>query len=157
MRLGEVETIEYHRDKGLGVTVYFDRCKGSASSTDFTSRAVYETVHAACDIAHFTAMDEYAGLAEIADLAQHIPDLDLYHPWNINADQGITLALQCEAAARDRDSRITNSEGATLSTLDGFHLYANSNRFMHGYPSSRHTLSCAVITQQDTSMQRDYW
>lgn len=157
VRLGEVETIEYNRDKGLGITVYFDQCKGSASSTDFTSRAVYETVHAACDIARFTAMDEYAGLAEIADLAQDIPDLDLYHPWNINADQGITLALQCEAAARDQDSRITNSEGATLSTHDGFHLYANSNGFMHGYPSSRHSLSCAVIAQQDTSMQRDYW
>ena len=34
-RLGDIETLEYQADRGLGVTVYVNGSKGSASSADF--------------------------------------------------------------------------------------------------------------------------
>ncbi|MDX1252363.1 MAG: metalloprotease PmbA [Gammaproteobacteria bacterium] len=156
-RLGEVETIEYNRDKGLGVTVYFGGRKGSASTSDFSPEAVRETVRAACGIARYTAEDEYAGLADAALMAREIPDLDLCHPWDISAEQAIELARQCEEAARGFDARITNSEGASLSSHQGYRVYGNSHGFIGAYPSTRHSLSCAVIGGEGEQMQRDYW
>ena len=157
VRLGEVETLEYNRDKGLGITVYFGQHKGSASTTDFDLQAVKASVQAACDIARYTAADEYAGLADKNILAKDILDLDLCHPWQITPEQAIVQAQECEAAAQQVDKRITNSEGATLSSHDSFRLYANTDDFLAGYPSSRHSLSCSVIAQQHDNMQRDYW
>jgi PmbA protein len=157
VRLGEVETLEYHRDRGLGVTVYFDHRKGSASTSDFAPASIEETVRAACDIARYTGEDPCAGLAEPARMAREIPDLDLYHPWGVSAEQAVELARSCEEAARGVDSRITNSEGATVSTYDGLTVQANSHDFVGGYRSSRHSISCAVIGERDGQMQRDFW
>ncbi len=156
-RLGEVETIEYNRDKGLGVTVYFGGRKGSSSTSDFTPEAVREAVRAACGIAKYTAEDEYAGLAEAALMAREVPDLDLCHPWGINAEQAIELAIECEDAARGMDVRITNSEGGSVSSHQGYRVYGNSHGFIGAYPSTRHSLSCAVIGGEGEGMQRDYW
>ncbi|HWS03828.1 MAG TPA: DNA gyrase modulator, partial [Gammaproteobacteria bacterium] len=116
VRLGEVETLEYHRDRGVGVTVYFGQRKASASTSDFTPKAVRETVRAACDIARYTSEDDCAGLADAALMARDIPDLDLCHPWDVDATRAIEIAQRCEAAARTADERISNSEGATLSS-----------------------------------------
>lgn len=157
VRLGEVETIEHNRDKGLGITVYFGQRKGSASTSDFSSKAIRESVKAACDIARYTEADEYAGLAEKALMATDIPDLDLYHHWDLNAEQAIEIARECEEAARSFDPRITNSEGAGVSSHDGFRVYGNSHGFLGMYPSSRHSISVAVIGEQDNKMQRDSW
>ena len=157
VRMGEVETIEHTRDRGLGVTVYFGHRKGSASTSDFSSDAIRETVRAACNIARYTTEDPCAGLADAALMATEKPDLDLYHPWNIEVDQAIATGLECESSARSLDPRITNSEGATLNSHDGLQVYGNSHGFIGGYPSSRHSLSCAVVGQQGDSMQRDYW
>ncbi len=156
-RLGEVETIEYNRDKGLGVTVYFGGRKGSSSTSDFTPEAVREAVRAACGIAKYTAEDEYAGLADAALMAREVPDLDLCHPWGINAEQAIELAIECEDAARGMDVRITNSEGGSVSSHQGYRVYGNSHGFIGAYPSTRHSLSCAVIGGEGEGMQRDYW
>ncbi len=157
VRLGEVETLEYHRDRGVGVTVYFGQRKASASTSDFTPQAVRETVRAACDIARYTSEDDCAGLADAALMARDIPDLDLCHPWDVDATRAIEIAQRCEAAARTADERISNSEGATLSSHQGLRVYGNSHGFVGGYPSSRHSLSCSVIAGQDEQMQRDYW
>jgi PmbA protein len=157
VRLGEVETLEYHRDRGIGVTVYVRQHKGSASTSDLAPAAVRKTVQAACSIARYTAEDEYAGLADKEVLAKQVPDLDLCHPWPIDAEQAIVLATQCEDAAREYDKRISNSEGATLSSHQGLQVYANSNGFLGGYSSTRHSLSCAVIAEAKGQMQRDYW
>ena len=157
VRLGEVETIEHNRDKGLGITVYFGQRKGSASTSDFSPQAIRESVKAACDIARYTEADEYAGLADKELLATDIPDLDLYHHWELNAEQAIEISRVCEGAARGFDKRITNSEGANLSSHDAFRVYGNSLGFMGMYPSSRHSLSVAVIGEQDNNMQRDSW
>lgn len=157
VRMGEVETIEYNRDKGLGVTVYFGQRKGSASTTDFEMSAVKETVAAACAIAKYTAEDDCSGLADANLMARDIPDLDLYFPWDIDADQAIVLARNCEDAARSVDKRITNSEGATVSSQQGARVYANSHGFVGAYPTTRHSVSCCVIGQDGEVMQRDYW
>ncbi|MEW8299667.1 MAG: metalloprotease PmbA [Candidatus Thiodiazotropha sp.] len=157
VRLGETETIEHTRDNGLGVTVYFGHRKGSASTSDLSPQAIRETVEAACNFARYTSEDPCSGLADAALMATEIPDLDLYHPWHQGVDEAIELALRCEDAARDFDPRIFNSEGASLNSNDGLHVYGNSHGFIGGYPSSRHSLSCAVLGKQDGSMQRDYW
>ena len=157
VRLGEVETIEHTRDQGMGISVYFGHKKGSASTSDFKPEAVRDAVRAACNIAKFTTQDPYAGLADAERMASEQPDLDLYHPWTIDVDEVIARGIECEAAARDLDPRITNSEGATLNTHCGVQVYGNSHGFIGGYPSSQHSLSCAVVGQEGDSMQRDYW
>lgn len=156
-RLGEVETIEHHRDQGLGVSVYFGQRKGSASTTLLTQEAIQDTVKAACDIARYAAEDPYAGLPDADNLATVFPDLQLYHPWSIDADQAVELALSCEQAAMDYHPDIQNSEGASVVSHRGLRLLGNSHGFVHGYPSTRHSISCSVIGKRGDSMQRDYW
>ena len=157
VRLGETETLEFNRDRSLGLTVYFDHRKGSASTADFSPESLSATVQAACDIARYTSRDECAGLADAEHMATVIPDLDLYHPWNLDAEQAIALATDCEDAARQVDARIENSEGGTVSSYVGMRVKANTHGFLAGYRSSYHSISCAVIGKQGDEMQRDYW
>jgi PmbA protein len=157
VRRSEVETIEYNRDKAVGVTVYLGQRRGHASTSDFSVKAVRETVDAALSIARFTASDEAAGLADEELLAREIVDLDLFHPWDLQVDQAIELARDCEAAALAVDPRITNSEGASVSTQQSQFAYGNTRGFLHGYPTSRHTIMCSVIAGEGDGMQRDDW
>ena len=158
VRLGETENIEYNRDKGISVTVYFGQQKGHASSSDLSQAALKDTVEAACNIAKYTAKDEFCGLADANLMATDMPDLDLYHPWNISVEAAIEIAKTCEAAAMDVDrKRIINSEGAGVSNSESVFAYANSHGFVGGYPSSRHSISCSVIAEDNDAMQRDYW
>ncbi len=157
VRRGEVETIEYTRDKGLGVTVYFGHQRGNASTSDLSPGAVRDTVAAALSIARRTASDEFAGLPEADWLATDLPDLDLYHPWDLPVDAAIEVARRVEAAAFAVDPRITNSEGASVSAHESQFVYGNSLGFLAGYPASRHALSCAVIAESPQGMERDYW
>lgn len=156
-RLGEVETLEYQRDRGMGVTVYRGKRKGSASTADLSPKAIRETVAKAVSIAGFTAEDECAGLPDAELLARDIPDLDLSHPWEIEPDEARDLAVACEAAALAVDKRIGNSEGATLSSHQGLRVFGNSLGFLGGFPSTIHSLSCVVVAQDKGEMQRDYW
>lgn len=157
VRLGEVETIEHTRDQGLGISVWLGQRKGSSSTSDFSGEAVRDAVRAACNIARYTNEDPCTGLADRELMATDTPDLDLYHPWNVEVEEAIDLGIECEDAARSVDPRITNSEGASLNTQSGLQIYGNSHGFVGGYPSSRHSISCAVVGQEDDSMQRDYW
>ena len=156
-RLGEVETVEFHCDQGLGITVYFGQQKGSASSNDVSPDSLKETVRAACSIARYASPDEYAGLPDAADLATQFPDLDLYHPWAVNAEQAIELAIRCEDAARHFDPAISNSEGASVNSHSGVRVLGNSLGFLQGYQSTRHSISCSVLAGSGDNMQRDYW
>lgn len=157
VRLGEVETIEHTRDKGLGISVYFDQHKGSASTTDFTPDAIRDTVQSACSIARYTSADDCAGLADADRMAAEIPDLDLHHPWEPSTEAVIDLATRTEAAAREADPRISNSEGAGVSHQQGLYAYGNSHGFLATSPGSRHSISCTVIASDESGMQRDYW
>jgi len=158
VRLDEVETIEYNRDKGLSITAYFGQQKGAASTSDLSRAAIERTVAAACAIAKYTAVDDCAGLADAARLARApFPDLALHKPWTLPVEEAIEIARRIEAAAFDVDERIDNSEGATVSNHDGDFVYANSLGFMGGYPTSRVSLSAAMIASADGMMQRDYW
>jgi len=157
VRLGETENIEYNRDKGMSVTVYFGQQKGHASTSDLNQQAIYDTVAAACNIAKYTAQDAFCGLAEADLMAKDVQDLDLYHPWPISVEEAIVIARTCEASALAVDARITNSEGASVSTGESCFAYSNSHGFTGGYLSSRHGVSCSVIAEADDNMQRDYW
>ncbi len=159
VHMRSVDKLEYHRDQGLSLTVYFGQKQGSATTGDLSKQAIQDTVKAACNIAKFTGEDPFAGLADKDLMAQDCPDLDLYHPWDLQAEQAIEIASECEAQALDYDQRIINSDGASISTYSGLSLLANSNGFTGVVPSSRHSLSCSVIAQEQGSedMQRDYW
>ena len=157
VRMGDVETIEHNRDKALGITVYFGNRKGSASTSDFSLKAIKETVKAASDIARYTEDDPYAGLPDKNLMAKDIEDLDLYHPWEISAEEAIEIAKESEDVARAEDKRIINSEGGSVSSHAGIRIYGNSHGFINGYNTSRHSVSCTVIAEQDDAMQRDYW
>ncbi|RIX47685.1 MAG: metalloprotease PmbA [Rhodocyclales bacterium GT-UBC] len=157
VRCDEVETIEFNRDKGIGITVYSGQRKGYASTSDFSPQALRETVEAALNIARFTAEDDCAGLADVALMAKDCPDLDLYHPWELSVEAAIEKARLCEQAAFATSPLVTNSEGASVSTQQAHFVSANSLGFMGGYPTSRHYISCSVIAGEQDAMQRDDW
>ncbi|HYM28653.1 MAG TPA: DNA gyrase modulator, partial [Steroidobacteraceae bacterium] len=148
VRLREVDTVEYQRDRGLGVTVYFGQRKGAASTADLSPAAVRETVGKACAIARYTAADEFAGLVDPEALAHDIPDLDLDHPWDLTPEQAIELARECEAAGLEVDARLANSEGAAVSSQRHTGVYGNSLGFLAGYSSTSHSLSCTLVAQE---------
>ncbi len=157
VRQGEVETIEYNRDKGLGITIYLGQKRGNASTSDFSPQAVRDTVDAALSIARYTAIDDCSGLPEAEMLAGEYADLDLYHPWELSVEDAIAMATECEQFALSADERIQNSEGATVNVHEAQFVLANSLGFIGGYPTSRHSLSCSVIAEQEDAMERDYW
>lgn len=157
VRQREVETVEFNRDQGFGITLYVGHRKGSASTSASGPDAIRETVAAALAIAKHTSEDEASGLADAALMAKDQPDFDLYHPWDITPEQAIERALICEAAAFDADSRIKNADGTTLNVHQGCRVYGNSHGFIGGYASTRHSLSCVMIAEGEGQMQRDYW
>ena len=157
VRRGEVETLEHERDRSLGVAVYFGQRQGTAASADFSAQSVRDTVAAACSIARYTSEDPAQGLADPELMATEFPDLDLDHPWDLEPDAAIDLALACEAAALDADARISNSEGAGVSTGRSVRVYGNSHGFMGGMEGTRHGANCVVVAGEGAGMQRDYW
>lgn len=157
VRQREVETVEFNRDQGFGITLYAGQRKGSASTSASGPEAIRETVAAALAIARHTSEDESSGLADKALMARDVQDFDLFHAWDITPEQAIEQALVCEAAAFDTDARIKNADGTTLSTHQGCRVYGNSHGFIGGYASTRHSLSCVMIAEANGQMQRDYW
>ena len=157
VRLGEVDTLEHTRDHGVSVTIYRGRCKGVASSADLRSQSILKCVERANDIARFTQEDRYSGLADKALMATEFPDLDLWHPREVDADQAIARAIDCERAALDADDRISNSEGAAVNLGQSLSVYGNSHGFFGRRSGTRYSQSCVVIAGEGESMQRDYW
>jgi PmbA protein len=157
VRLREVETVEFNRDQGFGITLYAGQRKGSASTSASGPEAIRETVAAALAIAKHASEDEFAGLADASLMAGELADLDLFHPWDISPEQSIEMALECEESAFASDSRISNADGTSLSTHRGCRVYGNSHGFVGSYASTRHSLSCVMIAELEGQMQRDYW
>ena len=158
VRRGEVETVEYNRDKGRGITVYFGQRRGNASTSDLSREAVERTVDAACAIARHTAEDDAAGLPDAGRLFRgEAPDLDLFHPWGLTVEEAIEIARATEAAALAVDRRITNSEGGSVSAYDTDFILANTRGFLAGFPNSKASIGCGVIAEDAGGMQRDYW
>ncbi len=155
-RKGELEEIEYHQEQGYSITVYCQQRTGSASTTEIRPEAILQTVDKALSIARFTDPDPCGGLPHKEFLAYEYPDLDLYHDWQIDPIQAAEKAIACEAIAREQDKRITESEGSDVSTYSGMRVYGNTEGFLGGYPSSRHTISCSVVAKDKKDMQRDY-
>ena len=157
VRMGAVETVESTRDRGIGVTVYFGQRKGSASTADLQESSLDATVEQACAIARYTEDDVAAGLADASLMATEFPDLDSWHPWAVDADQAVDLALACETAGRDADARIANSDGASLGSGESLSVYANSHGFFGRDRGTQHSIGCALIVGQGDEMQRDGW
>ncbi|MCF2903338.1 metalloprotease PmbA [Pseudoalteromonas sp. SSMSWG5] len=154
-RMGEVETIEFNQDGGLGISVYVGNNKGSASTADLNPKTLRTVVEKAIDIAKFTSDDPYNGIAD-KELLEFAPlDLDLYHPWEVSPEQGIELCHQAEQAALNADERIVNSDGASFSSHQGLRVYGNSHGMIAGYPRTRHSISTMVIGKDGEQMQRD--
>lgn len=162
VRMGAVETVESTRDRGIAVTVYFGQRKGSASTADLREESLDATVQQACAIARHTEEDVAAGLADAALMAHlpasgRFPEFDAWHPWHLEPDQAIEMALTCETAGRDSDARIENSDGASVGTSASLSVYANSHGFVGREHSTQHSLGCALIAGRGEGMQRDSW
>ena len=157
VRMGEVETVEATRDRGIAVTVYFGQRKGSASTADLREASLDATVEQACAIARYTEDDAAAGLADAELMATDLREFDSWHPWAIEADHAVDLAIACEAAGRDADARIENSDGASVGSNESIGVYANSHGFIGRERTTQHTLGCALIAGRGDGMQRDGW
>lgn len=155
-RLGDVESLEYTNDRGIGITVFKGSRKGNASTSDISAAAIREAVAKAVSFASVTAPDEFAGLADAGMMCTDIKDLDLDHPWELEAEAAIALAVETERAGLDCDSRISNSEGATVATNRGSRAYGNTHGFVGSYTRTSHSITCILLTEKDGVMQRDY-
>jgi PmbA protein len=155
-RLGDVENLEFTNDRGIGITVYKNSCKGNASTSDISPAAIREVVAKACSFASFTAKDEFSGLADVERMATDLIDLDLDHPWDIDANEAIALAVETERAALAQDKRINNSEGGTVSTNRGSRAYGNTHGFIGSHTRTSHSVTCVVLAEADGAMERDY-
>lgn len=156
VRLKELESVTLNNDKSLSITVYFGKKRGIATTSDFSKEALESCLAAACDIAKFTGEDKAFGLASSKLYPKKDIELDLYHPFEDSQDAMIAKVLVVEKTALSFDKRISNSEGANFSTSNNLFVQANSNGFIGGFPSSRHTISCSVIAKDSSGMQRDY-
>ena len=158
VRLGEIDTVEYHRDKGFDITVYMGEQQGCASTTDLSEKAIQNAIIKACSIAKATGADPCHGLAEANLVAREYPNLDLYYPWDIDVSQAVTLAQQCENAGREFNAGITNSEGASVSKHEGLYVYGNTHDFIGDYRSSRHSVHCVLLAENKVThdKERDY-
>ena len=156
-RLGDVENLEYTNDRGFAITVFKDQRKGNASTSDVSPASIREVVGKACTFANCTAQDPHSGLADAELMCKDIMDLDLDHPWAIEAADAIDMAIACEAAGMQFDKRITNSEGATVSTHRGMRAYGNTHGFIGSFSKSSHSISCVVLATENGEMQRDYY
>lgn len=156
-RMRAVETVEFQKDNGLGISVYFGRHKGSASTSSLDPESIRKTVEAACNIARYTSEDPCAGLADAALMATEFAELDLFHDWPLTTEQAIELALECEASALDYDDTICNSDGASIDVGKSLSAYGNSHGFLHAEHKTRHSISCSVVAKNEQGMQRDYW
>lgn len=157
VRMGEVESVERTRDRGIAVTVYFGQRKANASTADLKPESLKRTVEMACAIAKHTEPDAANGLADEARMARESRDFDQWHPWAIEADAAVALALEAEAAGRGFDPRISNSEGASVSTNEGLSVYANSHGFIGREKSTSHSISASLIAGAGEAMQGQYW
>ena len=156
VRLKELESVTLNNDKSLSITVYFGKKRGIATTSDFSKEAIESCLAAARDIAKFTGEDKAFGLASSKLYPKKDIELDLYHPFKDSHDAMIAKVLVVEKTALSFDKRISNSEGANFSTSNNLFVQANSNGFIGGFPSSRHTISCSVIAKDSSGMQRDY-
>ncbi|MFN3702361.1 metalloprotease PmbA [Thermomonas sp.] len=157
VRMGDVETVEATRDRGVAVTVYFGKRKGSASTADLREDSLAATVAQACAIARHTEEDPAAGLAEAALMATALREFDAWHPAPLDAARAIDVALACEAAGRDVDARIRNSDGASMNANASLSVYANSHGFLGAERATSYSLGCALIAGEGDAMQRDGW
>ncbi len=157
VRMGAVESVESTRDRSIGITVYFGQRKGSASTADLRPESLEATVAQACAIARHTEDDPASGLADAERMAADVREFDSWHPWRLEADEAVDLALACEAAGRDADPRIANSDGASASTGESIGVYANSHGFLGRDRDTHHSISCALIAGEGEDMQRDGW
>ncbi len=157
VRMGEVESVERTRDRGIAVTVYFGQRKAQASTADLQLESLRRTVEMACAIAKHTEADAANGLADEARMARAPRDFDQWHPWALEADDAVALALEAEAAGRGFDARISNSEGASVSTNEGLSVYANSHGFVGREKSTSHSISASLIAGSGDAMQGQYW
>ena len=155
VRLSKVETLQYHLDTSFDVSVYFGKNKGQATSVDLSQESLKKAIDSACMIAKYTQEDPFNGLAPKDRMAWNVPDLDLYHPWNLDANQSINIAKECEQAALDQEE-IDNSDGAELSSYEGETYYANSNGLVTSIKNTRHSLHCSLIAKRDSEMQTAY-
>jgi PmbA protein len=156
-RLGDVENLEYTNDRGLGITVYKNNCKGNASTSDISPDAVREAVLKACAFATYTAEDQHSGLADADLMCTEVLDLDLDYAWAIDSTAAIAMAIDCEKSGLEYDARINNSEGATVATNRSARAYGNTHGFIGSYTKSSHSMSCVVLAGESGDMQRDYY
>lgn len=156
VRSGEVERVEHHQAKSLHITIYNDQRSGSAATSDLSIDALFAAVDKACAIARYAGQDPFSGLADPQLMAEHYPDLKLYHPWSISPKDAIEIAIECDVAARHEDPRITDAEGSHLSTYDSFKVYGNTHGFIGSYPQSLQSIACSVVAQSGDKMQNDH-
>ncbi|NBS11684.1 MAG: metalloprotease PmbA [Gammaproteobacteria bacterium] len=155
-RMGQVEKLELTRDQSVSVTVFVGQARGSATTTDLSEDALTRSVEAALAMARVTAPDPAAILASPDQMIRTVPDLALDHPWALTPDQALALAISAEAAGLAVDARLTNSEGASVSSTRGVSVHGTSEGLLVGQSSSLHGLSCVLIAEDGDSRERHY-
>ncbi len=135
--------------------MFLGKRQASVSSTDMTPAALDALVERAMAMARAVPEDPYCGLAEPAELAREIPDIDICDKDEPAPEILIERARSCEDVAR-AVAGVTNSEGAEAGWSLSRITLAASNGFTGGYAVSRHSLAVSVLAGEGADMERDY-
>jgi PmbA protein len=154
VREGAVEESERSEGDDVGLRVFVGRRQAVVSSNDIKAD-VSQLAERAVAMARAAPEDPYSGLADPAQLARDIPDLDLLDP-----DLPAVALLEERAKRAERAglavAGVTKSGGASASAGIGGMVLVTSGGFRGAYLNSGQSVSMTAIAGNGTAMERDY-
>lgn len=161
VRLGELEKVIEAGSQALGLRVINGGRTAVCSTTDFNPAVLDKFVTDTIELANISASDEYAGLPDASLMAR--PGVDALQLYDeriaaMTTEERVQLAKDCEAAALGFDSRISNSDGGSVTSRAGEVALANSHGFAGSYPSTSVSLVVEVMADDAEGKKRNaYW
>ena len=155
VRDGHVEDSERAESDDVGLRVLVGHRQAVVSTNDVRGDGVDTLADRAVAMARAAPEDPYAGLADRAELARDVPDLDLLDPDMPSVTRLEDLALAAESAGLAVPG-VAKSGGASASAGIGGMVLVTSDGFHGAYLGSRHSVSMMAIAGEGLGMERDY-
>lgn len=133
VRMREPELVEEAGSRSVGLRVMIGQQVAATSTSDLTEAGIKRFVADALELARLSQPDPFAGPPDPALLCQpdSLPSLDLFDDTvdSIDAARALQMAHAAENAALGMDSRLTNSEGGTVSRQSAASAIVTSGGF----------------------------
>ncbi len=162
VRLGKPELVQEAGHRNVALRIMKDQRVAVTSTSDWTASGLERCVADAISLVELSEPDTFAGPADPALLSTGpYADLDLFDESldRLGADEALDRAERAERVALDQDSRLQNSEGATLSRVSGWSALVLSSGFSAVRRGSFASLSVVPVAEDEGGKKRrgHYW